>query len=126
MSFCKYTELRDNEYYCLGTKEIDPCPCNGNLFSKKCYYPRERKEIMRKHPVDTINLEIVGFYPFYHTDDNNGFVIEWESDIGFGQYTVYKTPEGFVADSEHMDSNEDKDFIKELMRLFIENLKIDD
>lgn len=54
---------------------------------------------MRKHPVDTINLKIVSFYPFYHSKDNNGFVIDWESDIGFGQYTIYKTPEGFVADS---------------------------
>ena len=81
---------------------------------------------MRKHPVDTINLEIVEFYPFYHSDENNGFVIEWESDIGFGQYTIYKTSEGFAADSEHMDSNEDKDFIRELMKLFVEKLTIED
>lgn len=80
---------------------------------------------MRKHPVGTINLEIVGFYPFHHSEDSKGFVIEWNSDIGFGQYTIYKTPDGFAADSECMDSNEDKDFIKELMRLFIEDLKID-
>lgn len=79
---------------------------------------------MRKHPVDTINLKIVSFYPFYHSKDNNGFIIEWESDIGFGEYRVYKTPRGFVADSEYMDSNEDKDFIKELMRLFIKDLKV--
>ena len=81
---------------------------------------------MRKHPVDTINLEIIGIHPFYHSEENNGFVIEWDSDIGFGQYIIYKTPDGFVADSEHMDSNEDKDFIKELMRLFIEDLKVED
>lgn len=81
---------------------------------------------MRKHPVDTINLEIIGIHPFYHSDENNGFVIEWDSDIGFGQYIIYKTHDGFVADSEHMDSNEDKDFIKELMRLFIEDLKVED
>ena len=81
---------------------------------------------MRKHPVGTINLEIVGFHPFYRSDEDNGFVIEWDSDIGFGQYTIYKTPEGFVADSEHMDSNKDKDFIKELMRLFIKDLKVND
>lgn len=81
---------------------------------------------MRKHPVDTINLKIIGIHPFYLTDGNNGFVIEWDSDIGFGQYIIYITPNGFVADSEHMDSNEDKDFIKELMRLFIEDLKVED
>lgn len=81
---------------------------------------------MRKHPVDTINLEIIGIIPFYHSSENNGFVIEWGSDIGFGLYIIYKTPDGFVADSEHMDSNEDKDFIKELMRLFIQDLKVED
>ena len=79
---------------------------------------------MRKHPVDTINLEIVDFHPFHHSDDNEGFVITWESDIGFGEYTIYRTLEGFAADSEYMDSNEDKDFIRELMRLFVEQLKI--
>ena len=46
---------------------------------------------MRKHPVDTINLEIIGIIPFYHSNENNGFVIEWDSDIGFGQYIIYKT-----------------------------------
>lgn len=81
---------------------------------------------MRKHPVDTINLKIIGIHPFYPTDGNNGFVIEWDSDIGFGQYIIYITPNGFIADSEHMDSNEDKDFIKELMRLFVEELKVED
>ena len=81
---------------------------------------------MRKHPVDTINLKIIEIHPFYLPDGNNGFVIEWDSDIGFGQYIIYKTPDGFVADSEHRDSNEDKDFIKELMRLFIEDLKVED
>lgn len=81
---------------------------------------------MRKYPVDTINLKIIKFHPFYNSDESNGFIIEWDSDIGFGQYTIYKTPDGFAADSEHMDSNEDKDFIKELMRLFIKDLKVDD
>lgn len=38
---------------------------------------------MRKHPIDTINLKIIGIHPFYHSDENNGFVIEWDSDIGF-------------------------------------------
>ena len=50
---------------------------------------------MRKHPVDTINLKIIRFHPFYNSDESNGFIIEWDSDIGFGQYTIYKTPDGF-------------------------------
>lgn len=125
MSFCEYAELRDNKWYCLGTKEIDPCPCNGNLFSKNCYYPKERKETMRKHPVNSINLELIDFAPF-ENEWGSGVLLSWTSDIGFGQYTLYRDKNGkFAADSEHMDSNEDKDFIKELMRLFIEKLRID-
>lgn len=80
---------------------------------------------MRKHPVSTYNLELVNFSPF-ENELGRGVVLSWNGDIGFGEYTIYQDRNGFFhADSECMDSNEDKDFIKELMRLFIEDLRID-
>ena len=81
----------------------------------------------RRHKVDEIHLQIVDFVPFVN-EKYIGFNIEWVSDIGFGEYTVYRTydSEEWKAESEHMDSNEDKDFIKELMKLFIEKLTVEE
>ena len=81
----------------------------------------------RRFVVDTINLEVYGIRPFVN-ERGSGFVIEWDSDIGFGEYTIYKCVgyDEWHGDSEHMDNNEDKDFIKELMKLFIEKLHIVD
>lgn len=79
----------------------------------------------RKHKVDEIHLQINELIPF-RNERQVGFIIQWCSDIGFGEYTVYQPNDSkeWMADSEHMDKNEDKDFIKELMRLFIEQLII--
>lgn len=81
----------------------------------------------RKHKVDEINLQIDDLVTFVN-EEYIGFIIEWSSDIGFGQYTVYRTcdSEEWKAESEHMDSNEDKEFIKELMKLFIAKLNVED
>lgn len=79
----------------------------------------------RKHEVDKINLQIDAVLPFVN-DRFSGIIFEWSSDIGFGEYTIFKAPDSNVwyADSEHMDSNDDKDFVKELMRQFIEKLVV--
>lgn len=86
----------------------------------------EKGEVMaRRHKVNEIHLEIIDLIPFSN-DRSAGFIVQWDSDIGFGEYTVYKFKDSDVwrADAETMDNNEDKDFIKELMRLFIEKLQI--
>lgn len=58
----------------------------------------------------------------------NGFTIYWSSDIGFGEYTIGKEPKDddgkLYADSEYMDSNDDKEFISELMRLLVKKLVV--
>ena len=79
----------------------------------------------RRFPVNTINLDAYEFEPFVN-EKYTGVVIRWGSDIGFGEYTIYKAngSDEWCAQSEHMDNNEDKDFIKELMKLFIEKLNI--
>lgn len=73
-----------------------------------------------------INLKIDNFYPFVN-DQFMGITIEWSSNIGFGQYTIYKPADSdkWAADSEGMDDNEDKEFIKSLMELFIKELDIE-
>lgn len=80
----------------------------------------------RKHDVTQINLDVCDIRPFSN-ESYQGFIIEWDSDIGFGEYTVYKrtgTNEWF-ADSEYMDSNSDKEFITELMKQFIKKLTVE-
>jgi hypothetical protein len=81
----------------------------------------------RRFAVDSINLEIHEVEPFIN-EKYNGFVITWHSDIGFGEYTIYKAigSDEWKADSEHMDNNEDKAFLKELLKQFVEKLDIID
>lgn len=82
---------------------------------------------MRRHDVKEIGLEISEVIPFVNSE-NEGFIIQWISDIGFGEYTIYKdvTNEDpqWYADSECMDCHKDKEFITELMRLFVEELVV--
>lgn len=82
---------------------------------------------VRSFEVDKINLDAYEFEPFIN-EKYVGFVIRWDSDIGFGEYTLYKAvgSDEWKADSEHMDSKEDKAFLKELFKLFIEKLDIVD
>lgn len=80
----------------------------------------------RRNDPTKINLEITDIRLF----ENNswvGFKIEWDSDIGFGTYTIYKKPgeKEWHGDSEYMDSNKDKAFLHELLRLFFEKIKIE-
>ncbi len=77
----------------------------------------------RKHDVKSIHLQIENFVPFVN-ENHIGFIIEWSSDIGYGEYTVYKSENdnNWYGDSECMDSNDDREFITELMRLFIEKI----
>lgn len=77
----------------------------------------------RRFAVTDIHLEINEVEAFKN-DRYEGLVIKWISDIGWGEYTIYKTENGWCADAETMDSNEDRAFITELMRLFIESLNI--
>ena len=77
--------------------------------------------------VDSINLDAYEIEPFIN-EKYIGFVIKWDSAIGFGEYTIYRSVSSgdWKADSEHMDNNDDKAFIKELLKLFIEKLDIID
>ena len=81
----------------------------------------------RRFEVDKINLDAYEIEPFIN-EKYIGFVIRWNSDIGFGEYTVYKAngSDKWQADSEHMDNNEDKAFLNELLKQFVTSLDIID
>lgn len=83
--------------------------------------------MVRRFEVDKINLDAYEIEPFIN-EKYTGFVIKWDSDIGFGEYTIYKAvgSDRWQADSEHMDSNEDKAFLNELLAQFVTSLDIVD
>lgn len=74
----------------------------------------------RNHNVNNINLQIsdIEISP-------KGLVIYWSSNIGFGTYALWQNDDGnWYGDSEYMDKNEDKAFIRKLMNLFVDMLDV--
>lgn len=55
-----------------------------------------------------------------------GFKILWSGNIGFGEYTIYKVvgEEKWYADSEYMDTTEDKEFLEILLKDFLKQLEV--
>lgn len=81
----------------------------------------------RKHDVDKINLQINDMQVIQWKEDvyYGCIKIRWNSNIGFGEYTIRIKDDGSIeGDSECMDSNMDKAFIKKLMELLVEKMKI--
>ena len=69
----------------------------------------------RKHDPKKIHLEIT-YVELFTTTSNEGAVIGWCSDIGFGEYTIRHDESGNIYGySECMDINEDKAFLEELL-----------
>lgn len=76
--------------------------------------------MQRKTDIEKIKLQIVKVEA-----NNNCLRIHWDSTIGFGNYTLVFKEDGTIeADSENMDSNTDKDFLKKLTELLIEKIKV--
>lgn len=80
---------------------------------------------MRKHNVNEINLEIEEVIPFCNTEAP-GIYFGQSSDIGFGGYVIRREhgSDRWVAKSEYMDSNDDKDFLKKLFEKFVEKVEV--
>lgn len=64
----------------------------------------------------------------FSNEQYEGVILRWYGDIGFGEYTIHraKGETKWKADSEHMDSEEDKSFLKELLRQMTNMLVIED
>ena len=80
----------------------------------------------RKHDVSNINLKIDDIDVSVSSNGDIGIYIYWSSNIGFGEYTLFydKEQNAWFADSEYMDSNDDKAFLTELMSKFIEKVEV--
>jgi len=75
---------------------------------------------------DEIQVEVCGLQPF-ENEKFRGFSLIWAGNIGFGEYTIYQPANDqsvWFAESEHMDSKDDKWFLKKLMNDFIEKIEV--
>ena len=54
----------------------------------------------------------------------NGFILNWDSNIGFGQLTFIDDNGELKVQTETMCNNEDKEFIHLVLNKFIEKLKV--
>lgn len=73
----------------------------------------------RKHDINDINLNVSGFDPI-----KDGLRIYWDSNIGFGQYDIWVEDDKIYGESECMDSQNDKGFIRKLLELVVDQMTI--
>ena len=75
----------------------------------------------RRHNIDDYKVKV---------DDvqiqDNVIIIQWSGNIGFGEYTIRKDISSgkLTADSERMDSNEDKAFLELLLKDIVSQIEI--
>ena len=99
----------------------------------------------RKNSVKDINLRVIDVRPFHNDqNENEGIIIKWASDIGWGEYTIWRkfnkelyskeveshgldeyfNENTWYADTEYMDYEDDKEFGQELLRLWLEQIYV--
>lgn len=62
----------------------------------------------------------------FSNKEYEGIEIKWDSNRGFGTYFIYraKGTSNWIADSEHMDSNENKNFLRMLLQKFADEVEV--
>ena len=82
---------------------------------------------MRRIPVSEHELKLDKIEPFANAQFL-GITFEWSGNIGWGEYTIYKSHDSdkWLAESEGMDRGEDKDFLRELLKQFADEVKVVD
>ncbi len=72
-------------------------------------------------------LESVDVTPFSN-EKYEGIEIKWNSNQGFGTYFLYraKGSSNWIADSERMDSNENKNFLPKLLQKFVDEVEVEE
>lgn len=60
----------------------------------------------------------------YVNDKHKGVVIEWSGTNGWGEYTISITDDKIIGDSECMDGNDDKRFLRALFEEIVTQIDI--
>ena len=80
---------------------------------------------MRKHEVVINDIEVEAFESGIK-DVHDVIRINWSGNIGWGMYTLHKDNEGYwIADSECLDSNDDKSVLKALFNKFVDEIVVE-
>ena len=75
--------------------------------------PRDRNEVH-------VTLDSIDFF---NNHGVQGMVLSWSGNIGFGEYTLWKTADGeYMCDSEYMESEDDRWFLKNLLKQLLEKV----
>ncbi len=70
------------------------------------------------------NVKIDNVEAFESAEGEGRIRISWIGDIGWGEYTLWQEEGVWYADSECLDNNNDKEFIRKLLNKFIEQIII--
>lgn len=72
-------------------------------------------------------LDSIDVTPFSN-EKYEGIEIKWDSNQGFGTYFIYraKGSSNWIANSEHMDSNENKNFLLKLLQKFVDEVEVEE
>ena len=117
-----------------GTKAIDPscrnhgsCTvCKKNRLHKfRDKKPREEEDMSER--TDNIkDLTLDNTRVFISSSGMCRITFSWSANIGFGEYTLFydMANKKWQADSEYMDKDEDKDFLKAILEEFVKQVEV--
>lgn len=79
---------------------------------------------MSKEEIKIVDMEVEAFR---NNNETDVIIISWQGNIGWGEYTLYKEKgsDQWKGDSECMDRNEDKNFLKMLLEKFAESVDVE-
>ncbi|MBQ6482720.1 MAG: hypothetical protein IJI45_16550 [Anaerolineaceae bacterium] len=74
--------------------------------------------------VKDYKIEITEVRPYSHSG-YNGMYIDWTSAIGWGETSFFFEPDGSIeVDTENVCSNDEKEFLYQLMKAFVDKCEV--
>ena len=76
---------------------------------------------------DRVWIDMIMPIPIREMFPYGGIVVEWSGTIGWGEYSLYWGKDKKLhADTEHMDSDENREFTREILSQLVDRIIIDD